>query len=183
MGTDKRSRRKGSWNKPLTSCEIKFLRAMIRDGKTQTEAAIVAGYSPSHNSGHQAMNQIRQKAPDLLQEIGLYPKKVMEEILIPGLHAEKVEHFAHQGVVIDSRTVVDHEQRGKYLDRYCKLLGLYANGHDEDGPPRPTATIVINLGFLGQETAEQVLERARQRIGFGDRGQSDVDAPVDENAG
>jgi hypothetical protein len=116
----------------LTARELKFLKAFVRDGKTQSEAAVSAGYSPLNpaQSATVVMRQLHRKVPELLERIGLNVDEVLKKTLIPGLQATKVEHFSHLGIVIDTREVVDHEQRGKYLDRLCKLLRLYPDGHE-----------------------------------------------------
>ena len=79
------------------------------------------------------MKQLSGKVPELLERVGLHPGNVFRKTLVPGLKAKRTEFFAHGGIVIETREVVDHEQRGKYLDRYFKLLGLYGNGYDQDG--------------------------------------------------
>jgi hypothetical protein len=130
------------------------------------------------------MRQLHKKVPELFERIGLNVDEVLKKTLIPGLAATKLEHFSHMGVVVEVREVIDHEQRGKYLDRLCKLLRLYPNGYEEDdGTSRRIPSIVLNLGFLEPGAAKQVLENARKRVGFGDSGQPDVDVRMDEDSG
>jgi hypothetical protein len=170
---------------PLTAKEVKFLKAFVRDGETQSEAALIAGYSPLNpaQSAAVVMRQLHKKVPELFERIGLNVDEIFKKTLIRGLAATKLEHFSHMGIVMEVREVVDHEQRGKYLDRLCKLLRLYPNGYEEDdGPSRRTPTVVVNLGFLEPGAAKQVLENARKRVGLGDRGHPDVDVRLDEDA-
>jgi len=92
-------------------------------GKNQSQAAVAAGYSPKNPdvSGAVAMAQLRRKVPEILVRVGLFPEKIFSEVLVPGLRATKTELASFQGVFVDSRELVDHEQRGKYFDRYCRL--------------------------------------------------------------
>jgi hypothetical protein len=154
----------------------------IAQGMNVSEAGRQAGYSYPQ-AAHLALKGIRLQMQDILERMDLPIEKVLRAVLVPGLEAERIEFITFMGAVMETKRVVDHEQRGKYFDRYCKLLGLFANGHDEVGPSRTTPTFVINLGFLGQETAEQVLTRARERARLGNSGQPVLDATPDQDQG
>ena len=151
------------------------------NGKNQSQAAVAAGYSPKNPdvSGAVAMAQLRRKVPDILIRLGLYPEKVFSDVLVPGLRAKRAEHFSHGGVVIETREFVDHEQRGKYFDRWCKLIGLYGSA-DEDHDrfvTRPTVNLVITDPAVARAVAERLARSG------GDSGLVRMDDTLDEDAG
>jgi hypothetical protein len=144
----------------LTPKELKFLKAFVKTGN-QRRSALSAGYSPVNpdQSANCVINQLRRKVPELLERIGLHPEKVFRETLVDGLKAKRTEFFSQSGVVIETREVVDHEQRGKYLDRYCKLLGLCGNGRDESGDFAGRSPVTINLVIADSRVAEAIAHR------------------------
>src|SRR5580700_5886337 len=113
MPAERASRKKRSGQPILTPKELKFLKAFVKTGH-QRKSALSAGYSPVNpdQSASSVMKQLRRKVPELLERVGLHLEKVFRETLVPGLSAKKTEFFANNGVVIETREVVDHEQRG-----------------------------------------------------------------------
>jgi hypothetical protein len=154
------SRKQGRGKSILTPKELKFLKAFVKTGN-QRLSALSAGYSPVNpdQSANCAMKQLRRKVPELLERIGLHPEKVFRETLVAGLKAKRTEFFSQSGVVIETREVIDHEQRGKYLDRYCKLLGLYDNGHDENSDSAGRSPVTVNLVITDTRVAEAIAHR------------------------
>src|SRR5260370_39328821 len=109
-------RRKRRGQPILTPKELRFLKTFIKTGN-QRLSARSAGYSAANpdQSASRVMKQLR------------HLEEVLRKSLVPGLKAKKTEFFAQAGIVMETREVVDHEQRGKSFDRFCKLLGLYGN--------------------------------------------------------
>lgn len=179
MPEERSSRKKRRGQPILTPKELKFLKAFVKTGN-QRLSALSAGYSAANpdQSANCVMKQLRRKVPELLERIGLHLEKVFRETLAPGLKAKKTEFFAHNGVVIETREVVDHEQRGKYLDRYCKLLGLYGNGYDENSDSLGRSPVTVNLVIADPRVAEAIA----QRLAGGQSGdeQPALDVSLDE---
>jgi hypothetical protein len=182
MPEDKPVRRTRSGKPVLTARELRFLKAFVKSGN-QRLSALSAGYSPANpdQSANRVMKQLRRKAPELLERIGLHQETVLSKTLVPGLKAKKTEFFAHNGIVMDQRELVDHEQRGKYLDLYCKLLGLYGTGQDENSDSLRRSPVTVNLVIADPERAKRIVEALA--AGSGDHGQVGVDDQVDEDAG
>jgi hypothetical protein len=105
------------------------------------------------------MKQLRRKTPELLEHVGLHQEKIFRETLVPGLRAKKTEFFAQNGIVVETREVVDHEQREKYFDRYCKLLGLYGNECDGNSDSLRRSPVTVNLVIANQGVAEAITRR------------------------
>jgi hypothetical protein len=175
-----RRRRRGQ--EILTSKELKFLKAFVKTG-SQRWSALSAGYSPTNpdQSANCVMKQLRRKVPELLERVGLHLDRVLRETLVPGLRAKKTEFFANNGVVIETREVVDHEQRGKYLDRYCKLLGLYGNGFDGNSDSLGRSPVTVNLVIADRRAAEAIAHRLAG--GQGSDEQPALDVSLDEYEG
>jgi hypothetical protein len=166
----------------LTPKELKFLKAFVKTGN-QRRSALSAGYSPTNpdQSANCVMKQLRRKVPELLEHVGLHLERVFRETLVPGLRATKTEFFANNGVVIETREVVDHEQRGKYFDRYCKLLGLYGNGYDGNSDSLGRSPVTVNLVIADRRAAEAIAHRLAG--GQGGDEQPALDVSLDEYEG
>ena len=166
----------------LTPKELKFLKAFVKTGN-QRLSALSAGYSPDNpdQSANCVMKQLRRKVPELLEHVGLHLDKVLRETLVPGLKAKKTEFFAQNGIVMETREVVDHEQRGKYFDRYCKLAGLFPNGFDGDSDSARRSPVTVNLVIADQRVAETIAHRLAG--GQGGDEQLALDVSLDEYEG
>lgn len=166
----------------LTPKEIKFLKHYIKTGN-QSESALAAGSVSAYPEvvGSMLMKKLREKCPEIILRIGLHQEKVFKKVLIPGLEAMKTELTSSNGIFTDSKELVDHEQRGKYLDRYCKLLGLYGNGHDENSNSPGRSPITVNLVITDPKVAEAIA----RRLAGGESGheQPALDVSLDEYEG
>jgi hypothetical protein len=182
MLEERPSRRKRHGRPVLTPKELKFLKTFVKTGN-QRVSALSAGYSPVNpdQSANCVMKQLRRKVPELLEHVGLHLERVFRETLVPGLKAKRTEFFDQNGVVIETREVVDHEQRGKYFDRYCKLLGLYGNGHDENSDSPGRSPVAVNLVIADPRVAEAIAHRLAG--GEGGYEQSTLDVSLDEYEG
>lgn len=160
MPTGRASRKNRRGHPILTHKEQRFLKAFVKTGN-QRLSALSAGYSPVNpdQSANCVMKQLRRKVPELLEHIGLHLEKVFSKTLVPGLKAKETEFFAQNGIVMEMREVVDHEQRGKYFDRYCKLVGLYGNGADENSDFSGRSPVTVNLVISDQRVADAVAYR------------------------
>ena len=144
----------------------------IAQGMNVSEASRAAGYA-HYQSAFKALKGMRLQMYQILERMDLPVEKVLRDVLAPGLYAQKSTEHGFE---------VDHEQRGKYFDRYFRIIGVIGNGHEEPGDEANSRPIVFNLAFLGPERATAILEAAREPAGSDDRGLVDVDAVRDENA-
>jgi len=91
-------RPKATASKELTPRQIIFARHLLI-GATITEAARRAGYSKKNlaQSGHQALQTIRLKSPELMARLELTPQVLIEKHLVPLLSATKTKVFQYKG--------------------------------------------------------------------------------------
>jgi hypothetical protein len=96
----KRDRKK----KPLNLRQQKFIQGLAK-GKTQTQAAIDAGYSPKNadQSGYQALNTLRGRVPELLERHGFGEDVLIGKYLGPLLEAHETKFFP-QGIKMEVKT-------------------------------------------------------------------------------
>jgi hypothetical protein len=124
--------------KKLTSKERKLLRA-LPTCKTQGEAAILAGYSPKNpsQSAHTAIQSLKLKVPELMDELGLTEKGLIENHLVPALSATRKEYFSNQGIILDERESTDWPARLRSLEMAFKLRDML-------GDARAAVTVNVN---------------------------------------
>lgn len=111
----------------MTPQQVAFIRNIVK-GMTITDAALKAGYSDKNpaQSGHQALRQIKEKMPNVLDRHGLTDDALIKKYLIPALEANETEFAKFQGQIMDSRDVVAWDARLRALDMTFSLKGSYA---------------------------------------------------------
>ena len=121
----------------LTPRQITFTKHLLT-GATITEAARKAGYSERNlaQSGHQALQTIRLKCPELMVRLELTPSVLIEKYLVPLLSATKTKFFLYKGKVIESRAFPDHHTRLLALDMVFRLMGAYAPNQSRQSPAK-----------------------------------------------
>ena len=152
----------------LTPKQAKFAKG-IAEGKTQTDAALEAGYSPLRpdQSGYQAMQALQRRMPELCDELGLTDRAIIEKYLVPLLEAQETKFFPYRKQivkkqrktkanpnpepVVETTQVIDREQvealgiRATGLDILCRIKGTYAPRQvDFDPTGAPPRTINTN---------------------------------------
>jgi phage terminase small subunit len=75
----------------------------LMKGMSLTNAARKAGYSQKRpgQSGYQALNQMAQSTPEVMERQGLTNEALIEKYLRPALEAQETKFFAFKGVVKD----------------------------------------------------------------------------------
>lgn len=113
--------------KKLTPKQVAFVKNFVK-GMSITDAALAAGYSEKNpgQSGYQVLEQVRMKAPELLERHGLSEDKLIEKYLKPALEAEQTEFAKFEGKITDSVDVVAWTPRLAALDMAFNLHGSYA---------------------------------------------------------
>jgi hypothetical protein len=88
--------------KPLTERQSRFAEAFLKT-KSKKQAALIAGYSSKNpsQSGNQALEDIKHKAPKILESMGLGLEGVIQKHLIPLLHATETKFFQSEGKVTE----------------------------------------------------------------------------------
>jgi DNA-binding CsgD family transcriptional regulator len=128
----------------LTRREYKLLVA-LRKGKTGTQAALAAGYSPKNpaESAVQARRNIEKKIGfDIYESMGLTRDDFIRKHLVPALEAKETKFFAHNGKVISKREVVNWQARLRAQDMTYQIAGEYKVEQQNFGPT--FKTVIIN---------------------------------------
>ncbi len=96
----KKSGKKRKPRKHLTHREMRLVQAFLKakGNITKGQAAVEAGYSPKNptQSANQALAAIREKAPDVMDRLGLTIPLLIERYLTPLLTANQTKVFAHE---------------------------------------------------------------------------------------
>ena len=145
----------------------------IGRSKTLGEAAVKAGYSPKNprQSGHQALKAIRGRVPDMMDELGLGERTIIDRhlrrhltkqktVLMREDKVEQVKEKVGTGKRIKTvvREVVRHITK-KYtmddnmaqlyaMDKAFLLLGSYAPRDPKEAAQFGVKVIVNNLGLI-----------------------------------
>jgi hypothetical protein len=78
-------------NRQPISGQQRILLRGVALGKTITQAALDAGYSPrgAGQAGHRALQNLRRRAPDIVERLDYPLEKLIVDVLIPLLEAKK----------------------------------------------------------------------------------------------
>jgi hypothetical protein len=146
----------------------RFLKGVL-EGKSMRKSAIEAGYSQqmADTACRRIMPSVREQfQAELAKRI---PLGKLTRRLAEGLDAHETKLFAHEGKVIEERTVIDFGQRRFYIELTSKLMGLLNASEEEK---EPTA---INISLALQDI------RNFYGLGDGSNGHSVIQAlPVPE---
>lgn len=88
------------------------------------EAGEKAGYHHRQTT-HRALKAVSERAPEVLERLGLTIEHVADKCLRPLLDAKKTEFFQHQGIVMTEREVEALEIRLRAIEVWAKLMGAY----------------------------------------------------------
>jgi hypothetical protein len=88
------------------------------------EAGAVAGYS-DRTTASRALKGIAEKAPEVLERLGLTIEYVADKCLRPLLEAKRTEFFANQGIVMQEKQVEDNGTRIRAIEVWARLMGAY----------------------------------------------------------
>jgi hypothetical protein len=99
MAGEKKTRKVPGIPGKKTQRQAEFLKAMPTS-RTLGEAAVKAGYSKKNprQSGHQALQALRGRVPDLMDRLGFSEEKIIDIYLRDGLNATRTE-FVREDVI------------------------------------------------------------------------------------
>jgi hypothetical protein len=92
--------------------------------RSVAEAGKKAGYA-CRQSAHEALKDISEGTPEVLERLGLTRDYVLDKCLRPLLEAEETKFFANQGIVMEEKTVKANDIRLRTIDIWAKLMGAY----------------------------------------------------------
>lgn len=115
--------------------------------KTVTEAAVLAGYSPKNagQSGYQALEAIKARTPEVMAECGLNLKSVIQNHLIPQLHATETKIIAHEGAITDYVILEDNTTRRYSTRTALELLGAFPTEQEKQQGSLGVEIIVVDI--------------------------------------
>jgi len=110
-------------NKTLTLKQSRLL-AELPKSKSVAEAGAKAGYA-TRVEAHKALKNLTERAPEILERLGLTIEHVANNCLRPLLEAKETKFFANQGIVMETRDVDALDIRLRAIDVWAKLMGAY----------------------------------------------------------
>jgi hypothetical protein len=119
----------------------------IPTSNSHAEAAVKAGY-PLKNaaqSAHQALRQMRGRVPDLMDQLGISERDLIDKHLRPLLTAKRTIFAQKDGKFTDKRTVDALETQIRALDMALLLHGSYAPRDPKEAAQYGVKVIVTNI--------------------------------------
>ena len=107
----------------LTSKQKKLVEALPVTSSI-AEAGTVAGYS-DRTAASRALKSISERAPEVLERLGLTIEHVVDKCLRPLLEAKETKFFASNGIVLDSKEVAALDIRIRAIEVWARLMGAY----------------------------------------------------------
>ena len=143
----------------LSIGQQRLVKELAKGGRIQ-DAGRRAGFScPQATS--QALSGIREKAPEILDRIGLPLEIGLKKYLLPLLKAKETVFFQNQGIVTDKRDVVALDIRMRATENLLKIHGAYprgTNGNEGAGIPDNLSIAIFNLGPDAIRTISELVE-------------------------
>jgi hypothetical protein len=107
----------------LTLKQARLLKELPRSASV-AEAGAKAGYS-DRTTANRALKNLSERAPEVLERLGLTIEHVANNCLRPLLEAKETKFFANQGIVMETRDVEALDIRLRTIDVWAKLMGAY----------------------------------------------------------
>ena len=129
--------------KKLTPRQHAFVKNLAK-GASQKDAFIAAGYKAKHpdQGAHQALKQIQDKVPQIMDEMGLTDHLLIEKYLVPLLDAEETKFFNGGKKRIN---VAALGIRHTALDTAFKLRGSYAPRDPKEAEQFGIKVVVLDM--------------------------------------
>jgi hypothetical protein len=139
------SKTSGKKRKRLSPRQAKSIHARAQ-GNSQAKSAIIAGYSSKNpdQTGHQVMEGLRGRVPDLLDRVGLSEETLIGKYLVPLLEWEETVFFQKDGRVKEERKVADGSIRHSALRTAFELHGSYSPKMYDNKGSGPGLTLVFD---------------------------------------
>jgi hypothetical protein len=115
--------------------------------RSQAEAAILAGYSSKNprQSAHNALADIKKKAPDVLNQMGLTVQAIVYNHLRPLLGATESKFFQHEGEITDHAEIADNGTRLRATEMVLNLHGAFPTEQEKQQGSLGVEVIVVDI--------------------------------------
>lgn len=175
--------RKKQKRKPLNPREVMLIRALC-EGRSFRAAALEAGYSEPDlgTKGWLAFQRIKVKTPEIMNDLGLDQRTLVNNYLKPLLNATDVKVFKANGIVIQeemkdedgnitqekqmqdggliySEPLVAWGPRKEGLDMAFKMHGSYARPVEEEDKSQVINQITVVIEDVSREGEQRGLSR------------------------
>jgi hypothetical protein len=107
----------------LTLKQKKLVEALPKSNSV-AEAGEKAGYY-DRKTAHRALKSVSERAPEVLERLGLTIEYVADKCLRPLLEANKTELIVSNGIVMSREEVPAPELRLRAIDTWARLKGAY----------------------------------------------------------
>ena len=146
--------------KPLTTRQRSLVKELCK-GQSAKDAAIAAGYAPTYarQQACQAINRIKKKWPELLDEAGITDDALIDKNILPALEATETKVFHHNGKVTYAKPQVAHDVRLRATDMVLKLKGAYPTKEQQQAD---VGIKVILMDKITRPNQEKFLELERK---------------------
>jgi hypothetical protein len=114
----------GKQEQKLTLKQKKLVEALPTSDSV-AEAGEKAGYAYRQDA-HRALKGIAERAPEVLERLGLTIEHVADKCLRPLLEAKEEKFFADKGVVLTTKEVAALDIRIRAIEVWARLMGAYA---------------------------------------------------------
>jgi len=132
--------------KQPTPRQSRFAKALMKS-KNLAQAAIAAGYSPKYaaQSAHQALQGIRLRVPEILDQAGYSVPVLIEKHLAPKLTATTTKLVVEKGEFTDHVELEDHDAQLKAIDIMLRMHGAYAPKDPKEAAQVGVKVIVLDM--------------------------------------
>jgi hypothetical protein len=113
----------GKQEQKLTLKQKKLVEALPTSGSV-AEAGEKAGYAYRQDA-HRAMKSVSERAPEVLERLGLTIEHVADKWLRPLLEAKEEKFFADKGIVLTTKEVAALDIRIRSIEVWARLMGAY----------------------------------------------------------
>lgn len=119
----------------------------LMEGRSKKEAALIAKYSPLNpsQSAQQALKEIRKIAPEVMDEVGLSLKTIIQRHLVPLLHATEVKLAQNEGEYTDYVEVEALGTRTQATRMALELQNAFPAQQDPASQYGGIDTIIIDI--------------------------------------
>jgi hypothetical protein len=119
----------------------------IAKGRSLKEAAIAAGYPAKHasQSAHQALQGIRLRVPEMLNEAGYSVPVLIEKHIAPKLSATVTKLAVKDGKFTDTVELEDHDTQLKAADMMLRMHGAYAPKDPKEAAQFGIKVVIIDV--------------------------------------
>jgi hypothetical protein len=127
------------------SLRARHLLREVLSGRHTTikSAGKAAGYNGT--DAYRTLRQLQGTISEIMDQVGLTDAHLVQNCLLPLLHATRTKHFQHKGKVRDVRKVADNDVRLRALEIALRIKGKYAPLAVEQPHKQAVEVIILDV--------------------------------------